>query len=369
MTSDAHDEKIAVAPVVSSKTAMRRLREYLGDPLPEDEARLWAEMSFEQRAKAMQRMTTLTRWNLGEAPQHANMAAWNAGLKSVSRFYEMAKAWKKAPSLRVIGMLATAPRKRMNRNEDVLGEKAVEVIDANPDSSVRQLAIALGDAAELADKTPSYNTLRRFIEEELRRRSAKARPGEDVMFDCCACSMHRMDGSEYTLFAVLDRQSQLILGASLGDAHDSRGGYRKAAASALEKLESPPLAGAAWVERTARFELVVGADAGRWTDIRSELAQAGVRAPIETSTRPRRFGRYLRQISGPRLGRIVLSPTKTDLPVDGEGSVVAPTVDDVTRLWLEIDAHNAERLAGLDRDPDAGPPADLKAILRHLASG
>lgn len=368
MTTDVHDEKIATVAVGSSKAAMRRLREYLGDPLPEEQARLWAEMSAEQRAKSMQRMTTLTRWNLGQAPQDANLAMWNAGLKSVSRFYEMAKAWKETPSLRVLGVLVTAPRKRMNRHENILAEKAVEVIDAKPDSSVRQLAIALGDAAGLATETPSYNTLRRFVEEELRRRSAKARPGEDVMFDCCACSMHRMDGSEYTLYAVLDRQSQLILGASLGDAHDSRRGYRMAAASALEKIESPPLAGAAWVERTARFELVVGADAGSWTDIRSELARAGVTAPMEPSTRPRRFGRYIRQICGPRLGRIVLSPLKTDQPVNG-GSVVAPTVDDVARLWLEIDAHNADRLSGLDRDPEAGPPADLTAILRHLASG
>lgn len=352
---------------------MRKLRGFLGDPLPEEEARLWAEMSLGQRASALQRMAALKLWNLGKAPRDANIAAWNAGLKSVSRFYEMAAAFEEKPSLTTVGVLATAPRKRKNRHEDLLSEGAARLIDEHPQDSVRKLALKLGEielppsAAAEESKTPSYNTLRRFIEDELRRRSQKDRPGKYVGFDCCACSMQRMDGSEYALFAIVDKETQLILGAALGNAHGSRRGYAEAASSALDRLKRPPLAGLAWVDNPAGFQLVVGVDAENWERVRSEVRDAGVRVPIEPATRPRRFGRYVRAAAGPRLGRIALTPMRTEAAA--EASSVEPTRDDVVRLWIEVDAHNEPRLHGLDREPASQPPDDLLRMLRYIADG
>jgi hypothetical protein len=353
----------------SSKGAMRRLRGFLGNPLPAEEAMLWAELSERQRAKALQRMAALTRWNLRQAPHDAVLAAANAGLKHTARFYEMAKAWGDAPSLKVLGVLATAPRTRRNRHEDLLSERARELVDAHPGESVRQLALKLGETPGLGDKPPTYNTLRRFVDDEIRRRNRKKRPGTYVGFDCCACSMQRMDGSEYTLFAIVDQESQLILGAALGDAADSRRGYAGAAADALARLGRSPLAGVAWVDRTEGFQLVVGVDSERWNDIRSEVAAAGVGAPIEPSTRRQRFGRYVRPAVGPRLGRIALSPTKTH-GLEGEGrsgSPSMPTADDITRLVLEVEAHNRPLVDDLEHADGSGPPADLITLLHHLA--
>lgn len=353
----------------SSKAAMRRLRGFLGDPLPAEEGVLWAELSERQRAKALQRMAALTRWNAGEAPQDAVLAAANAGLKHTARFYEMAKAWGEARSLKVLGVLATAPRTRRNKHEDLLSERARELIDAHPGESVRQLALKLAETPGLGDKPPTYNTFRRFVDDEIRRRSRKARPGKYVGFDCCACSMQRMDGSEYALFAIVDQESHLILGAALGDAADSRRGYADAAADGLRRMGRSPLAGVAWLDRVEGFQLVVGVDGERWNDIRSEIVAAGVRAPIEPSTRRQRFGRYLKPAVGSRLGRIALSPNRTQGlgTGEGDGGPSRPTADDVTRLAIEVEAHNASLVGDLERVDGSEPPGDLMALLQHLA--
>lgn len=348
---------------------MRRLRQFLGNPLPAEEALLWAELSERQRAKALQRMAALTRWNNKKAPHDAVLAAANAGMKHTSRFYEMAKAWADAPSLKVLGVLATAPRTRRSKHDDLLSQRASELIDAYPGQSVRQLALKLGETPGLGDKPPTYNTLRRFVDDEIRKRSRKALPGKYVGFDCCACSMQRMDGSEYALFAIVDQESHLILGAALGDAADSRRGYADAAADGLRRMGRSPLAGLAWLDRVEGFQLVVGVDGERWNDIRREIVAAGVRAPIEPSTRRQRFGRYLKPAVGSRLGRIALSPNRTQGlgTGGGDGRPSRPTVDDVTRLAIEVEAHNASLVGDLERVDGSEPPADLIALLQHLA--
>lgn len=356
--------------VTSSKGAMRRLRQFLGNPLPAEEAVLWAELSERQRAKALQRMAALTRWNRKEAPHDAVLAAANAGLKHTSRFYEMAKAWGDAPSLKVLGVLATAPRTRKSKHEDLLSEQARELVDAYPGESVRQIALKLAETPGLGKKPPTYNTLRRYVDDELRRRSRKARPGKYVGFDCCACSMQRMDGSEYALFAIVDQESQLVLGAALGDPARSRRGYADAASDALRRICRSPLAGVAWLERVEGFQLVVGVDGDRWSDIKSEVAAAGVDAPIEPSTRRQRFGRYLKPAIGSRLGRIALSPNRTQDLGGGAGDAASskPSSDDVMRLALEVEAHNAPLVDQLERLDDSKPPADLIALLQHLGA-
>lgn len=350
----------------SSKKAVETLRQYLGDAFCDEELQLWISMSERQRAAALQRMAAITRWLRGVDPQDVKLARADAGINSDSRFYEMAAAFSANPSLKTLGVLATAPRKRKRKNEDKIVEKVRAALDARSGESVRQIALAIQNDSAF-DTPPSYNTLRRYIDEEMRRRSRKARPGRYVGLDCCDCSMVRMDGSEYTLFAIIDRETQLILGAALGDAVDSGSGYGAAAADAIDRLDRPPLRGIAWLHRVEGFQVVVGFDRRRWEHARREFREVGISAPVEPSLRPRRFGRYLREAAGPRVGRIAMTPIRTEEASD-RTTRRAPTPDDVRRLALEVDNHNQPRIDGLEIDAEGAVPADLVKLLQHLSS-
>lgn len=367
--SSLHAET-AVAPVGLDHAA---LTPYFGDPLPASEAAMWAAMPVDRRAKAMQRMKALTRWDGGAGPMTTAQAAADAGV-SVNRWFEMAKAWRERRSLAALGTFAGSSR-RPDPRQSALQSIVPEVLGPWPTGSVRQMAIKLGEAsAAQGGGKVGDSMLRRVVEEELRRRDAERRLGNDIQFDCSACSVLRPDGSPYTLFAVLDRGSQLLLGAAMGDVGDSRTGHAAACRDARRRIDAKAYDGLPWVDRPSRMELVVGLDADRWTGLRDEMAAAGLSAPVEPSTKPSRFGRYLRNAVGDRLGRIDLWYGRT-VPEPSRGAKVAErslrleAQDAEALLGAQVDHHNGDRRTSLPPSPGTVPPAELRLALDHLAGG
>ena len=346
---------------------------FLGDPLPPAEAAMWAAMSTERRVKAMQRLKTLARWRDGEGDLPPAQAAADAGV-SLNRFFEMAKAWREARSLSSLGTFAKSSR-RTDPREVALQRIVARVIGKWPTGSVRQMAMELGHAFEQAGGGKvGTSMLRRVVEDELRRREVEGQLGNEIQFDCAACSLLRPDDTPYTLFAVLDRGSQLLLGAALGDVADSRSGYAVAAVDALRRIESGVFDGLPWVDAVARMALVAGLDADHWVALQARMATSGVSAPVQPSTSPKRFGRYLKPAVGDRLGRLDMwygrtVPDDARAPKVADRSLRLDLADADAFLAVQLDEHDADRRAMLPPAPDASLPDDLLVALRMLSAG
>jgi hypothetical protein len=345
---------------------------FLGDPLPPTEAAMWAAMSTERRAKAMQRLKTLARWQDGEGDLPPAQAAADAGV-SLNRFFEMAKAWRDARSLSSLGTFAGSSR-RTDPREIALQRIVAGVIGRWPIGSVRQMALNLGRAfEETGGGKVGLSMLRRVVEDELRRREVEGQLGNEIQFDCAACSLLRPDDTPYTLFVVLDRGSQLLLGAALGDVSDSRAGYAAAAKEALRRIGSGRFADLPWLDAVARMVLVAGLDADRWVALQSEMASAGVKAPVQPSTSPKRFGRYLKPAVGDRLGRLDMwygrtVPNDARAPKVADRSLRLEPADADAFLAAQLDEHEAARRALLPPAPATRLPEDVLVALRTLAS-
>lgn len=346
---------------------------FLGEPLPTGEAAMWSSMSTERRAKALRRMEALAKWDDGNGPLTPADAAIVAGV-SLNRFFEMAKGWREHRSLAALGTFAKSSR-RPDAREAALQEIVGEVLGRWPTGSVRRMAADLGEAWEVKGGKPvGQSMLRRVVEHELRRRDAEGQPGADVQFDCSACSLLRPDGAPHTLFAVVDRGTQLVFGAAVGDVADSRAGYAAASLDALKRLGAGEFDQLPWAPRSLRFELVVGLDADRWIDLRDEMAASGVAAPIERSTRSSRFGRYLKRSIGDRLGRIDMwygrtVPQPNKPPKVADRSPRLATADANAFLAAQVDEHRDERRQHFREAAGAVPPVDLIRILEGLAAG
>ncbi|HEX8554580.1 MAG TPA: hypothetical protein VF695_07730 [Sphingomonas sp.] len=320
----------------------------------------------------MQRLKTLERWQDGEGDLPPAQAAADAGV-SLNRFFEMAKAWRDDRSLRALGTFAKSSR-RTDPREIALQQIVAKVIGKWPTGSVRQMAMDLGQAFEDAGGGKvGLSMLRRVVEDELRRREVEGQLGNEIQFDCSACSLLRPDDTPYTLFVVLDRGSQLLLGAALGDVSDSPTGYAAAARDALRRIDAGSFEGLPWVDAVARMALVAGLDADRWMSLQSDMASAGVKAPVQPSTSPKRFGRYLKPAVGDRLGRLDIwygrtVPDDARAPKVAERSLRLEVADADAFLAVQLDEHDADRRAMLPPAPDARLPADVLVALRTLAS-
>lgn len=372
MTPPAHDAAVdAIEDAKTKDLSHAAITKYFGDPLPAAEAAMWAAMSADRREKAIERLKILAKWNNGAGPLTPTEAAGDADV-SLNRWFEMAKAWRQKPSLAALGTFAKSSR-RPDPRETVLRQMVAKVLGPYPTGSVRQNALALGEAYEAAHGGKvGLSMLRRVVENELRRREIERRLGNEIQFDCSACSVLRSDETPYTLFAVIDRGSQLVLGAALGDVRSSEAGYAAACRDGLRRIESNAFDDLPWLERVARMELVAGLDAERWANLRTEMAAAGVAAPVEPSTRPNRFGRYLRNAVGERFGRIDMWYGRT-LPNETRRAKVAARsprleADDAEAfLGAQVDEHNADRRKLMSPEPEARAPTDLLRALRHLA--
>lgn len=327
---------------------------------------MWATMSTAQRASAAQRLKVLLKFDdVGTAPAVTRAAA-DAGL-SLNRWYEMHSQWREMRSLSSIGISAAMPRVRKLPLHNDLQRLVVGVVDANPEGSVRQLALALGEILDRELGTcliqrPSYNTLRKFAEDEQRRRARESAPGNELVLDCCACALPHAEAL-FVAFLAIDKGSHAILGAALGDAADSRRGYALAARDALRRIVQEPLDRLPWADSLQRSEVVLGLDADSWIAVRDEISAAGIVPQLQPATSARRFGMYVRRLIGDRIGRVKFMPGKTG-KFDAH---TLPTTDDVARLTVEIDFYNTNLIGGRSGDERRIPTPQLVATLKYLA--
>ncbi len=345
-----------------------RLNRLLGDPLPMRELTLWLAMSKHQRKVAMKRMEALADWKPDDGSGDPAAAALAAGLKK-NHFYEMAKAWRATPSLASVEVLAAAPRARVSEYDDALDAHVTTAFDeVSTDDGVivnkvveRLAALAAADL----DEIPSFATLRRKVLAEQRRRERSARPGGHLNFDCCAFAMANLDRPERTAFAIIDRRTQLVLGAALGNARQARHGYGLAAVDALRRIGTGSLKGVAWADRLVQTELVTGLDDGLLR-VGVEAAWAGLPV-VQPAGKP---GRYLRKAAGDRMGRMLfLSADRLAKSADGDAREVGDAGEDAARLQVEVEIHNAAILPDLAEDPAPRLSAGLVATLEFFARG
>ena len=359
-----HDERSIVAVLVSA----------LGTS-PSDEDRAdWLAMSPAQRQKALLRISTLRQWTDDRGDLTLETAAARTGV-TAKRFYEMASAWRKRRSLAALGVFARS-RDRSSRLDaravNLLQSLLPRVVGADPTRSVDALrkslveqveAVAAMSPLEPALRVPSKMVVRRMIERELARLGAEALAGHDVAFDCCPLSLVDDAGYRFTLFAVVDRATGLLLGVSLGRLADSVAGFADAASDALVRI--PRLEGAGnWADATQRVELSADPNAdGDALAAAITAVPGGPALGVATGTP----GRYLRAALGDRLGR---AEFRAGISLTRGQPVSASPTYTPAAARLEImngtQAHNAA-LVGRAGNP-AQPPENLFALLRSVAA-
>lgn len=229
----------------------------------------------------------------------------------------MNSEWRTLPSLASLGVDAAPSKPRRSSIDPAVHAQLqvaiVDVVEADAKASVRRLALAL--AIELGKRTglpekelPSHNTLRAFIDRELRRRQREQEVGNDLLLDHSACGLLRPDRSTYTLFAIVDTASQIIMGAGLGDVADARAGYRLAARDALSRLGADDFRDLPWSDRVSRIQIVPGDDGTapfQGVDLHGTAPGIG-----SNFTAERRAGDYLRKHVGSAIGVVPIWPAR-----------------------------------------------------------
>lgn len=348
-----------------------RLRAVLGRAPGEDELILWAAMPGERRKGALARIPILRRWVEQPGEMTAAEAAAEAGL-AVSRWYEVAAAWKAAPTLASVGSFARKPGRRGQRLDgdavNVIQSILPAIVGDDKDAKVGTLVSALqGDERLRGMKLPHVNTLRTMVEREKRRLKAEAMVGARPGLDVTAVDLMREDGDHHLMFAVVDRTSRLILGFSVGRLGDSRTAYAEAARDALARLERADAPVLPWSDGTERIDVIIGDDANAWPPVATDYAGTGLRPAFSIVSSERRYGRYLKLVAGTTIGNLRLHPARTGGP--GKGSGVPPHSDAEARTAIEVEVarHNSQVLAESVAVGAARPAPDTLGVLRFLA--
>jgi hypothetical protein len=352
-----------------------RLAKVFGRDVPREEIAIWTDMPPARRAKALQRIAALDRYCGGEEGLTAKQAAADAGVE-LGRFYQMARVWPNERSLRSLGAYAVATRSRERFKPEVvnaLQAVVAEVVRDNADApaSVAKLAQLLGERSGLpAGDLPKKNTLRLYVEREIRRVRETRQAGQEILFDCSATSLRRKDGDRHTVFMVIDRGTRLILGHSVGSPAESASGYAAAARDAQRRIGSGSFPGRLWSPRLVNAQLVPGTD----IDGVRKLMQQVYREPAGSTPQvvgQGTYGRYMREHVGLKLGPIQLVPARTGDALgteDPDGLGLGDT-DALARLDVLIADHNATVLADLTVDGESLPPRELVRLLELMAAG
>ena len=342
------------------------LRAALGREPASDELTLWASMPTERRALTLSRLPVLRRWVEEPGEMTAAEAAEQARV-AVSRWYEIAAAWKASPVLASAGTFA----KRPGRSGQRLSGDAVNAIQSilpglvgdNKDAKIAAVVgLIQAHPAVRGMELPHVNTLRTMVERERRRLKAEQLVGVRPGFDATACELLRPDGSYQVVFAVVDRTSRLILGFSVGDLADSRSAYARAARDALARIAGGATA-MPWADETTRVDVIVGEDLDAW-----ELTAAGYDAdpvgpPFGLVKQGRRFGRYLKAAVGGTIGGMKIFPVRTESEGAAETGHRYREPEATTAIEVAVARHNAEVLA---QSVATGAPRPAAVTLRIL---
>lgn len=357
----------------ASAAEMRRdpggdLRRALGRAPDDAELELWAGMPTDRRTAALTRILVLRRWIEEPGELTAAEAAAQADV-AVSRFYEIASAWKASPTLQSLGTFAKRPGRRGPR----LSGEVVNVIQSilpdlvgeeGRDSKVAAIVARLvADPRLEGADLPHVNTLRTMVERERRRQRAELQVGVRPGLDASACELLRPDGRYHVLFAVVDRTSRLILGFSVGDLDDSRAAYARAARDALDRISAPDAPSLPWADATTRVDVIAGEDAEAWEAAREEYASAGIGPDFGVVDAGRRFGRYLRIVAGDAIGGMRLFPARTGSDAPPDAGLSYGDTEATTAIEVEVAKHNA---AVMDESVAGGAPRPAPVTLRVL---
>jgi hypothetical protein len=338
--------------------------------LPESDRGRWAELTVAQRANAAKRLRAFRAWQSGN--QSLNDAVAASGL-SLSRFYRLAAAWKATPSLAALGVFRGSGAARERLDPEVIGAlQAVvkDVVMLNDGAPVSQLVRIMVERSGVEEKKlPGALRLREIVENERRRVAATGEAGHTVMFDCSAINLPQADGRPHVMFVLVDKGTRLILGAAVGPSADATDGYARVAADVRART-SNDLANVPWSLRASQIYLTAGLDVAAAENIVLNLREAGVRT-VQLKRVPRRYGGYFRQVIGDRIGRIAITPART------EQGAATPDNGDM-RPWTEseamaavahaVDEHNAGVLQDLPDGAGSRMPDDLDKTLTLLAN-
>ena len=334
-----------------------------GEP-PAEEREMWLRLSPDRRTVAVERLRALRSWMDGKAefrPLSAERFALALGI-SKNRFYRMLREATPRLSLSKIGVFADAPPRRVGRTDrnvrQKLSEEARKMAVRQPAATVDAVVVALSKtfSAQGAD-IPRHGTLRTIVEEAFRDVRTGGSVGRRIALDCTAVEALRHDGLAHVAFLMLDRDSRLIIGGATGSVERSRGAYRKTASNAKDFLATNRLR---WSGKEETV-ITVGSDAGAWrplADLNARLVEDG----------PRRFGRYVKEVVGPRLGEIGIRPSWTDRAgVSSPRKKVPIWSDDEAGMALRVSIakHNDGLLDAL-RNPNGDPVPEPVARLMDV---
>ena len=337
--------------------------------LPESDRGRWAEMTASQRLKAAARLKAFQDWQSGKKSIEDAVSA--SGL-SRSRFYRLAADWKAAPALAALGVFSGSGASRERLDPDAVNALrgvVKDVVMFNEGAQVSHLVRIMVERAKVdQDKLPGALRLREIVENEKRRVAATGEAGHTVMFDSTAINLPQDDGRPHVMFVLVDKGTRLIFGAAVGPTADAAGGYARVAADAQARI-SDSLKGLPWALRTSQIYMTAGSDVQAAQDLVFGLRVAGVN-PVQLKSLPRRYGGYFRQVIGERIGRIAITPSRT------EKGIAAPDNGDM-RFWSgdeaeaavarAVDKHNASVLADMPASLGARMPDDLEKTLILLA--
>lgn len=338
--------------------------------LPESDRLQWAGMTASQRARAADRLAAIEAWQSGRIPLDAALEA--SGL-SRTRFYTVAAEFRSAGTLASLGAFAGAGASRQKLNPEVvnaLQAVVADVVAMNRGASTSQLVRLMVEASGVDEKLlPGTTRLRAIVEAEQRRADATGQAGNALKLDVTAVNLPREDGRPHLMFAIVDDGTRLVLGVAVGASLDEADGYGRAAGDAVARI-SGALAGVRWVDRLLRMEITIGGDQGRAAALRSRLIEGGVRANVQLA--PIRYGRYWRKLVGARVGRVEITPGRTEegqaVPDNGD---MTPWTDEaaLAAVTLAVEQHNAAILAELDTTHGRPVmPDDMERALHVLAA-
>lgn len=337
--------------------------------LPESDRANWSALTANQRSRARERLRAIEGWRAGDLSLEEAMAATDL---SRTRFYAIAADFKAAPTLSSLGALAGSGASRERLNPDTvnaLQSVVSDVVAMNRGASVSQLVRLMVKKAEVdPDSLPGATRLRGIVEAELRRVDASGLAGHALKLDMTAINIPGKDGRPHILFILIDEGSRLILGAATQGSTDLLVGYGAAARDATKRIKGS-LAKIRWADRLMRIEATVGEDREVGAALRGLLIQGGVHANVNLA--PERYGRYFRKAVGDRIGRIAITPLRTEagLAVPDNHDMTPWTDAEATAaVALAVEQHNASVIDDVDTKSGRRViPDDLAKALRVLS--
>lgn len=325
-------------------------------------------MSESARESSLCRLEAIADFQKTKGGITAAVAAERLGLK-ISRFYKMAADWKSTNSLASLGTIPVKRSRRTKLKPEIIAKlNAVvpRVVAMNADLSVARLVDLMVEEAGVDKGKPSKMKLREIVEAEKRRVEAIGNAGNSIAFDCCALSVARDEQTPFVLFAVLDRGTRAWLGYSLARFEEPERGYADAASHAASRLADLDLP---WAKDVRHLQITAGEDLERFETIVEEIIKRFA-IPARRASNPKRFGGYLREIIGPRIGPIEFASRRTvsGPPINVNGSP-AIMEESKVREWIDegIAEHNRIEVAR-STNGMSQPPVQLIDVLGYVAS-